>query len=393
MEKSLALIENALSVEQVVAQRELVVNVMANAMKENLHFGKVPGCGDKPTLLLPGAQTLCQMFQLSPEYTITERALDDGKHREYETRCSLYVRRVIDGNTISVLIAQGVGVCSSKETKYLMRNAAKEITWTEHPVPSSYWNLRKVSPEKAAEQLLSIFKNEDAPEGTVGTKKDDQGNWKIVFYHGGEDKVENPNPTDTFNTVLKISKKRAYVDATITATASSDLFTADLEDIMANMEAAGKVTAEAHPEQDKQASNNISNWREAVCHFGKEGGPLKGKKLSELLPSNLNWIKEQLDKRKNLNWKDKQLLEAINESFMDQTAANHDMGELPMHQTRDRLSEALKKEGYDESKFLTLANRLGWINASAFQEITEAEAHDIIDGWSTVVEKYGGELK
>jgi hypothetical protein len=44
-------------------------------------------------------------------------------------------------------------------------------------------------------------------------------------------KVENPDIADTYNTVLKMSKKRAYVDAVITACAASDIFTQDAEDL------------------------------------------------------------------------------------------------------------------------------------------------------------------
>lgn len=43
--------------------------------------------------------------------------------------------------------------------------------------------------------------------------------------------VENPDIADTYNTVLKMAKKRAHVDAMITATAASDIFTQDVEDI------------------------------------------------------------------------------------------------------------------------------------------------------------------
>lgn len=43
--------------------------------------------------------------------------------------------------------------------------------------------------------------------------------------------VENPNIADTYNTVLKIAKKRALVDAVLTTLGMSDLFTQDLEDI------------------------------------------------------------------------------------------------------------------------------------------------------------------
>jgi hypothetical protein len=43
-------------------------------------------------------------------------------------------------------------------------------------------------------------------------------------------RVENADLADTYNTVLKMAKKRALVDATLTATAASDIFNQDLED-------------------------------------------------------------------------------------------------------------------------------------------------------------------
>jgi len=43
-------------------------------------------------------------------------------------------------------------------------------------------------------------------------------------------RVENTDLADTYNTVLKMAKKRALVDATLTATAASDIFNQDLED-------------------------------------------------------------------------------------------------------------------------------------------------------------------
>jgi hypothetical protein len=43
-------------------------------------------------------------------------------------------------------------------------------------------------------------------------------------------KVENPDIADTYNTVLKMAKKRAHVDAILTATAASDIFTQDIDE-------------------------------------------------------------------------------------------------------------------------------------------------------------------
>jgi hypothetical protein len=52
------------------------------------------------------------------------------------------------------------------------------------------------------------------------------------IYEGKDAKViENPDIADTYNTVLKMAKKRAHVDATLTTTAASDIFTQDIEDV------------------------------------------------------------------------------------------------------------------------------------------------------------------
>jgi len=85
-------------------------------MKEGEHFGKIPGCGEKPTLLKPGAEKLSFMFRLAPEYTVTERACP-GEHREYQVICNLRSTRS------SIVMGSGLGSCSTMETKYRYRKA------------------------------------------------------------------------------------------------------------------------------------------------------------------------------------------------------------------------------------------------------------------------------
>lgn len=43
-------------------------------------------------------------------------------------------------------------------------------------------------------------------------------------------RIENEDIADTYNTVLKIAKKRAHIDATLTVTGAADIFTQDLID-------------------------------------------------------------------------------------------------------------------------------------------------------------------
>lgn len=217
----LALIENALSLDQVMAQRNLVMQIMRGAMHEDQHYGKIPGCGEKPTLLLPGAQVMATTFRLTPSYVIAQEEPAPG-HRSYQVTCIL--------KHGDIVVGEGIGFGSSMESKHRYRNSAPIVEDTGDPVPKSYWD----NPDKRA-----ATKNLSAGYGgaNVGVKKFD-GQWRIVIYKGGtEGKVENPNPVDVFNTVLKMTKKRAFVDAVITATACNDLFTQDLEDIRQNLEA------------------------------------------------------------------------------------------------------------------------------------------------------------
>jgi len=63
-------------------------------------------------------------------------------------------------------------------------------------------------------------------------------------------KAENPDIADVYNTVLKIAKKRAHVDAIITVTAASDIFIQDVEDLLPDQSQAThqkqKTEREAH---------------------------------------------------------------------------------------------------------------------------------------------------
>lgn len=60
---------------------------------------------------------------------------------------------------------------------------------------------------------------------------------------------EHNNPADYYNTCLKMAKKRAYVDAVLTATGASDIFTQDIEDMPVELR-----DKKDEPQQQKQAA-------------------------------------------------------------------------------------------------------------------------------------------
>jgi len=172
-----------MSVEQLQTQVAKVQQVMKAVMKDGHHYGKIPGCGPKPTLLKPGAEKLGFTFRLAPTFTV-ETSMHQEGHREYMVTCVL-----THINTGSVW-GSGVGCCSTLEKQY-----------------------------------------------------------------------RNVIPADVYNTVLKIAKKRAHVDAVITSLSVSDIFTQDIEEM--GMDA---VTATETPEQTVLTSDeNIAARQTAVA--------------------------------------------------------------------------------------------------------------------------------
>lgn len=368
--------KHALSIDAIVAQRDLIKSCMAKAMEEGQHYGRVPGCGDKPTLLQPGAQLLAHLFRLRPEYEIIETDLLHD-HKRFRVTCRLYVM----GSTPPIPISEGVGESSSMESKHRFRNAAPVVTPTGDPVPSKYWDIKNKDGAEAAKKWAA-----NAYDGKhVSTKKID-GSWQFVIVEGGSDeKVENTNPSDVFNTVLKIAKKRAFVDATITATASSDFFTQDLEDIRDNVEATKKEEktvnghevqqpaprSESRPPAQTNGTSDMKGWRDVECTFGTKNGPLRGKKLGDLNESNLKYLCEMfLAEGKKIDAKDQKMVAGLAMWKASQSApktkgrSNSDGFNGPNH---SQLAELLAWENPEISQddFLEAMKNAGHIPAEA----------------------------
>jgi hypothetical protein len=193
----------AMTAKGVLNQVRIIHEVLEGVMKIDEHYGTIPGT-NKPSLYKAGAEKLSLTFRLRPEYEIRRSDMGFG-HREYEVVCTLF--HIPTGQSVG----QGVGSAATMEGKYRYRTGPVEFTGK--PVPKEYWTDRDI-------KLIG-------GKGFV-TKKNDAGQWEIAIR--GE-QVEHDNPADYYNTVLKMAKKRAHVDAILTATAASDIFTQDVEDM------------------------------------------------------------------------------------------------------------------------------------------------------------------
>ena len=211
-------IQDELTVSELLAQMEKIQQVMAAAMKEGTHYGTIPGT-DKPTLYKPGAEKLCLLFRLDPEYD--SETLWDGPHMTVKTTCRLF------HSPSGTRVASGEGMCSTKETKYGVRVSKRTC-----PV-CGVEAIIKGKAEYGGGWIC--FKK----QGGCGAKFAD-GEVAIEGQQVG--KVENPELADTYNTVLKMANKRALVAAVLNGTAASDIFTQDMEDLA--RQAVAKVTPE-----------------------------------------------------------------------------------------------------------------------------------------------------
>jgi hypothetical protein len=229
-------------------------------MVQGEDYGKIPGT-PKPTLYKPGADKLCELYGLSDSYRIIDRLVDfDRGLFDYEIECTL--------SRDGVPIATGLGSCSSFEGKYRWRDA------------------KRVCPECGQETIIKgkaeygggwlCFKN----KGGCGAKFPDDDP-VIVDQEIG--KIENDDIATLKNTILKMAKKRAKIDATLSATRSSGVFMQDINDD----EGKGKKTTPVTQPQRKSSGQSQPDGAISEAQRGRLYAKMKAAKYSDELAKEL----------------------------------------------------------------------------------------------------------
>lgn len=241
-----------------VKQVELMVgqirSLLASCMKPDMHYGVIPGTGKKPTLLKPGAELLNVMFRLRPEYIIEKTFHEDG-HFTVHSKCQLF--HVQSGTKVG----EGDAICSTRESKYAYRNAGRKC-------PS----CSKEAIFKGKEEFGGGFYCNKRIGGCGASwKKDDPKVKEIEAQPSG--KVPNEDLPDQYNTVIKMANKRSNIAATLSATAASEVFTQDLEDIEENRR-TGNPKAAVEMEVVDEGSGLLAKETANILHvkrFNKAG--------------------------------------------------------------------------------------------------------------------------
>lgn len=195
-------------------QVAVIQDVMKAVMKDGQHYGVIQGCGNKPVLLKAGAEKLMATFKLGVDPQVEVE--DTGDSLTYRVTAKLF--NIADGN----FVGSGVGEASTLEDKYNWKASVSDAEW-----------------KAVAEDRKRIKYSASNPT------------WD------GMTKQVRTNYKDVANTVLKMAKKRALVDAVLTCTAASDIFTQDLEDF-------DDVLRQNLVEDDKPRGGNYSQQQQYV---------------------------------------------------------------------------------------------------------------------------------
>lgn len=228
VQPSQALDRNA-SAAEIRAQVNLIQEVMKAVMQDGTHFGTIPGT-DKPTLYKAGSEKILATFRIGCDPQVEDLSTLD------QARFRVRARGFHQGTGAD--LGWGVGEASSNEEKYRWRVAVCQEEWDEAPL-----DRRRKKWKKGRDEAYAVLQ-------------------------------VRSEPADLANTVLKIAKKRAQIDMTLTVTAASDVFTQDIEDLP---EEGEKPRSAVTPPQKKTAAANGSTVTGKVQAVDSKSGTKNGK--------------------------------------------------------------------------------------------------------------------
>jgi len=297
-------------------------------MDPNVDYGTIPGT-QKPTLLKPGAEKLSEFYGYAP----TIRQIDEEKNIEtgfYRARVTV---SLVHKRT-STLIADGVGEANTYEGRYRYR-------WlSEYKLPKGI--------------------DKDALHSEE--RKNKNGETYIMY------RVDNEDPWMLWNTVLKMAKKRALVDAVLSATRSSGLFTQDVEDLRE------WVAEDQYRAQGSAPSVATGDPGDVVVTFGK----YKGKTVSEIYSSDkgyFDWMLQNNDKMKGTC---QAYLDSLNNPAPEPTTNGNGNGKLTGGSTpaqQQKIHIVAQEKGYNTA--VLIKERFG-IESGSTKDLTKQQASDLI---------------
>lgn len=309
MTTALATLEQSQTAGEMRSQVNRIQEVMKEVMQNGQHYGVIPGCGNKPTLLKPGAEKLMMTFRLAVDPDVDD--LSDAQVRRYR------VRTRVTSQATGVFLGAGIGECSSEEEKY---------AWREAVCREEY---------EATDPLL---RREKWKKG-----------YKEPIYQ------VHTTPADVANTILKMAKKRSLIDAILTVTAASDIFTQDLEDLPEELR-------DDKPVSKKAPAAAVSSGP-CVPNYGPDAGKPITQVSTEHLQDYLAGVRRSIDDPKKerfllKNQEMAQLIEAELSARLGPTVASERVPDAVAVESASSLPDATPAlQGDDAAPYLVKVGR------------------------------------
>jgi len=204
--------------------------LVRSQLKDKLDYGKIPGT-DKNTLLKPGAEKIAKLLRCSDRYEIIEKVEDwDRPLFSFKVKCTLAIMGTDN------IVSEGIGECNSMESKYRFR-----------------WVYERDIPKGLLKEDLVVkqYKGQTGP---------------YCKY-----RLDNDDVYSQINTIMKMAKKRALVDAALSAGRLSDIFTQDIEEVeFAEQDPVVGTKPDVEPPQAKEEPKEFAKCESCAIGVEKE---------------------------------------------------------------------------------------------------------------------------
>ncbi len=198
------------AVSETLSKVKSLQATLKNILVDKHDYGVIPGCGDKPTLLKPGAEKILMALGIASSYELIEHTENfEGKgFFAYTVKCTL----LKNGQKIT----EGLGHANSREKKW----AVESVYEKDLPAGTD----------------ISLLKKKEIKTKNNGT------------YYKYEVEADANSKA---NTILKMAKKRSQIDAVLTVASLSEIFTQDFDDLPPEEEPTSKPTVDKVKEDIK----------------------------------------------------------------------------------------------------------------------------------------------
>lgn len=241
IEGAIGLLKPVAAIDDIVKNQDETRKLIHKALKRDRDYGVIPGT-DKPALYKPGAERICVAYGVVARYRLEASEIDHDR----------------------------------------------EVPWDKTKMVWDQDEGRKVPKTTASGVSRGLYRHVIVCELYVGDRVVGEG---IGSCSTLESKYVD-RPRDLENTVLKMAKKRAYVDAVLTTFGLSDEFTQDREED----EDDGEAQAARREQAQKQAAGNVRGGVQKAMERLDEIQKGKGKGKKAPTPAEQRAEEEQANK-------------------------------------------------------------------------------------------------